>query len=55
MFIELIDGFDALAMSLIMPLLQLEFNLSPLETEYITSAFFLGMMIGAFLLSMFAD
>jgi MFS family permease len=47
-FNEIIDGFDVVAMSIMMPILKHEFNMSNAETQFISSAFYLGMTLGAF-------
>ena len=46
--VDLIDGLDIISMSLILPMVEDHWKLSPYELTITSSIFFLGMLIGAF-------
>ncbi len=48
------DGIEVSAMSLVLPIIKAEWDLTSLDTQYLTSVFYLGMFAGA-LISGFAS
>lgn len=53
--VDFLDGFDVIAMAIIMPILQDEFKLDNMKTQVLASAFYFGMIIGAILVATIAD
>ena len=53
--VDLNDGVEMVAMSLIMPIIKKEWDISNFWVEVLSSIFYLGMMLGALLTGMVAD
>jgi hypothetical protein len=45
-FIDFIDGFDMLAMAILLPIFKFEFLLNDSEVKQLASIFYFGMMLG---------
>ena len=54
-FIEIADGMDIIAMSLIGPHYKEEWKLGSFETGAISCLFFFGMLVGAIMCAKFSD
>ena len=53
--VDLIDGLDIISMSLIIPMIQSEFDLSKFSISILSSIFYLGMIFGAILTGNLSD
>ena len=54
-FVDLNDGVELLAMSLILPIVKREWQLSSFEVELLSSVFYLGGMVGSQIAGSLAD
>ena len=53
--VSILDGFDNLSMSLIMPYLKDEFKLKDYEVEALVSIYFFGIVVGSGFLGFYSD